>query len=170
MSPFAAAAWMMVRPSAIAVTSPLLSTVASSGRSDFQVTAPGSPAVPLSVTACGISRAVSPGRRRRDAGSNVRVTPSIRGAVPPPGVGVDGSPPVTGTATEPRRVCPRASTRARPGARPTTTPSGPTRAIVVSELRKLKRALEMRLPWRSKAAAKTVCFCPTPSVMVSGVT
>ena len=87
MSPLAAAAWMIVRPSAIAVTSPELSTAAMSGRSDFQVTAPGSPVLPLSVTACGTSRPVSPGRSRSEAGSKVSVTPARRAVVPGAGSG-----------------------------------------------------------------------------------
>jgi hypothetical protein len=40
----------------------------------------------------------------------------------------------------------------------------------VSELRKVNLADETRVPCRSYAATKMVCRCPTPRVIVSGVT
>ena len=74
------------------------------------------------------------------------------------------------TAIEARLPWARASILASPGVMPSTVPSFRTRAIIVSELQKVNLAAAMRLPRPSNAAAKRACFCPTPRVMVSGVT
>ncbi len=141
-------AWMMLFPTATATTWPEVSTSATSGLSDFQVTFPGvGEGVASSRSAWGVTRIVSPGRRMMDAGSRVSTDPGGSEGWPFPAL--LAPVPVMRTAIEARFPWSRASTLARPGLTPSTEPSLPTRAISVSELQKPNLAEGMRLPWRS---------------------
>ena len=142
MRPVAVVACTMLLPGATPITTPAVSTPATSGLSDFQITLPTGAVVPSSRSPCGVRRAVSPGRSIAVAGSSVRTVPT---EAPPFGP----VPPVMSTARDARFPCTRASTLANPGATPWTVPSRDTRAMAVSELQKVNLAEAMRLPCRS---------------------
>jgi hypothetical protein len=128
------------------VTSPVESTAATSGWSDFQLIRPGGTGVPSSRNTRGSMTRRSPGKRVKEAGWSVRSVPPGGGRpVSAAGLAV----PVMRIAIDARRPWTRASTFARPGLTPTTAPSLPTLATSVSELQKVKRALGIMFPWRS---------------------
>ena len=110
MSPAPPLACTMLLPGATATTRPVLSTVATSGLSDFHTTRASGSGVPSSRSACGVIRTLSPGKQ--DRGGRVQRQRRRR---PPTAL-----PPVTSTASDARLPCSRASTLASPGATPST--------------------------------------------------
>ena len=143
MRPVPVEAWTMLFPGATPSTMPPLSTVATSGLSDFQRTRATASGLPSSRSACGVIWTLSPGSSMAAVGSSVRALPT---AAPADGPEV---PPVMSTASDARFPWIRASILARPGATPCTVPSCETRTMAVSELQNRNLAEAIRLPCRS---------------------
>ena len=79
MSPAPPLACTMLLPGATATTRPVLSTVATSGLSDFHTTRASGSGVPSSRSACGVIRTLSPGSRTAVVGSSASATPLTDG-------------------------------------------------------------------------------------------
>ena len=110
---------MMVRPGPTAITSPVESTAATSGWSDFQLTLPGGTARAVLPQRAGLDHQALARQEGRGAGLERQDGCPGRAGGPPchrcPG-------PVMRMAVDARRPWTRASTFARPGLTPTTAP------------------------------------------------